>query len=122
MRREQSQQIAIGAVLAFLAVTSILIINTSPPKDHTGHSAASNVSPDPHLSRPLGRWALRSDLANLHATVGRSPSRVLQLLGHPKSVRQIDDGCTIWEYDWQTHCSVPFRSGVVVATFYTAGF
>jgi hypothetical protein len=80
------------------------------------------LKPDPGQARPLDHWPTQADLDRLQSVKGRSPAATIRILGHPSAVGPGVDGSEVWDYPWLAACRVWFRNGVVIATFYTAGW
>jgi hypothetical protein len=80
------------------------------------------LQPDPRQARPLDHWPTQVDLARLQSVQGRTPAETIRILGHPSRVGRGVDRSAVWDYPWLAGCRVWFRNGVVVNTFYTAGW
>jgi len=90
-----------------------------PPR--TNSHVAPNDQPDPRRARPA-LCPTENHLNRLRSCEGMQKWKVIQTLGHPKALRQYKDGSEIWEYPWMACCSVSFKNGVCVSTFYTGGY
>ena len=60
-------------------------------------------------------------IKKLHGTLDDTKAEVIAKLGHPSKV-SIVDGKEQWDYPWLAAAYVRFEKGVVVDTFYTAGY
>jgi hypothetical protein len=80
------------------------------------------LKPDTRQARPLDHWPTQADLDLLGSVMGRTPAETIRVLGHPSKIARRKDGRVVWSYPWLAACTVTFKQGVVVDTFYTAGY
>jgi len=102
------------APVFFLAVLLLLCAPLSS-------CGTATVRPNPELARPIG-WPSAQDLERLESVKGLRPAEVIQKLGHPIQVTTDENQGEQWIYPWLAAAAVYFRDGVVVWTFYTAGY
>lgn len=80
------------------------------------------VQPDTNKATPLNRWPNKQDLTRLRSLERQAKWMVLMVLGHPSAVERQPEDLEVWLYPWVAYCSVTFKNGFCVWTFYSAGY
>jgi hypothetical protein len=105
--------IGLFAVLLVMTAAALIVSHGIQRRHH---------EPQPTLARPLDHWPTQADLDRLESVKGKTRIETIKILGHPATVAIREDGSERWDYPWCAACSVWFRNGVVVETFYTGGW
>jgi len=109
-------------ILAGLLLTLFAGTGASSDPWRSNSNVVWVAEPDPTLARELRRWPNADDLARLQSVEGKPKAVILQVLGHPRSVKRRPDGEEVWDYPWCAACRVWVRKGICTETFYIGGY
>jgi len=105
--------------LMVMIVSSCFLVGCGCTGGRLGNCGSTTV-PDTSKAVAFGH-PNGATIKKLHGTLGYTRAEVIATLGHPSSVSVVD-GKERWDYPWLAVAYVAFAKGVVVDTFYSAGY